>query len=183
MIEDYLIAGAYQVTKGPVTLYSGLSSGTLTLTGTWPANGSKLAIVASVIAGHTDCVGTLMINGSETITFTQAGRKTSTVSLTALPTIVTANLDCNLVITVLDSGLAPIMTETLTAINTMIQTVESQTEESTGVWKTVRNTCIYSNSLMNVNDVVRDGTTNYTIKKKDAFKDIGGTVELYTYLA
>lgn len=182
MIEDYLCSGAFQVTKGPVTLYSGLSSGALTLTAAWPVGGSKLSIVASAIAGHTDCVGTLMINGSETITFAQAGRKTSTVSLAALPTIVTANLDCNLVITVLDSGLSPILAETLTAINSRIDVKQSGFRDPAGTW-TETNNIIYSNSSMNLGDVVRNGTSNYVIKKKDAYTDIGGTVEVYQYLA
>ena len=182
MIEDYLIPGAYKVAKGPVTLYSGISSGALTLIAAWPANGSKLAIVVSAITGHTDCVGTLMINGSETITFAQASRKTSTVSLTALPTIVTANLDCNLVITVLDSGLAPVLVETLTAINTRIDVKQSGFHNASGTWTKTDNV-IYSNSSMNINDVVRNGTSEYIIKKKDAYTDIGGTVEVYAYLA
>jgi len=182
MIEDYLTSGDYRVTEGPVTLYSGLSSGALTLTAAWPATGSKLSIVASVITGHADCVGTLMINGSETITFAQAGRKTSTVSLAALPTIVTANLDCNLVITVLDSGLAPILVETLTAINARIDFKQSGFYNASGAWTKTDNV-IYSNSAMNLNDVIRNGTSDYVIKKKDAYTDIGGTVEVYQYLA
>jgi len=182
MIEDYLTSGAYQVTKGPVTLYSGLSTGSLSLTSAWPTGGSKLAIVASATTGHADCAGIVTINGTETITFTQAGRKTSTVSLSALPAIVTANLDCNLVITVLDSGLAPISVETLTTINSRIDVKQSGFYNASGTWTKTDN-IIYSNSSMNLGDVIRDGTSNYTIKKKDAYKDIGGTVELYAYLA
>lgn len=187
MIEDYLTAGAYQVTKGPVTLYSGLSSGALVLIAAWPANGSKLAIVASAITGHTNCgsvvtPGTITINSDAPIEFKQSGRKTSTVSLTAKPTIVTANLDCNLVITVLDSGLAPILAETLTAINSRIDVKQSGFRDPAGTW-TETNNIIYSNSSMNLGDVVRNGTSNYVIKKKDAYTDIGGIVEVYQYLA
>jgi len=183
MIGDYLTAGAYKVTKGPVTLYSGLSSGSLTLTGTWPANGSKLAIVASAITGHVDCVGTVTINGSEVITFTQAGRKTSTVSLTSKPTIVTTNLDCNLVITVLDSGLAPIQSETQTAINTRIEPHQSGHVDASGTWTTINDTQIFSDTSLVVNDVVRKNTRDYTIKQVDENLDLGGEVAYYTCLA
>jgi hypothetical protein len=182
MIEDYLCGGAFQVTKGPVTLYAGLSSGTLTLTDPWPATGSKLSIVASAITSHTDCAGSIIINGAEIITFTQAGRKTSTTSLTALPNIVSGAMDCWLVITVLDSGLAPVMAETLTAINTRIDVKQSGFYNASGAWTKTDN-IIYSNSSMNLGDVIRSGTSDYVIKKKDAYTDIGGTVELYTYLA
>jgi hypothetical protein len=183
MIDLYLTSGAYKVTKGPVTLYSGLSSGALTLTGTWPVNGSRLAIVASAVTGHADCSGTVVINGSETITFTQAGRKTSAVSLVALPMIVTTNLDCNLVITVLDSGLAPTQVETQTAINTRIEPHQSGHSDASGAWTTVNDTQIFSDTMLNVGDVVRKSSRNYTIKQVDENLDLGGEVAYYTYLA
>jgi len=187
MIDDYLTPGAYKVTKGPVTLYIGLSSGSLTLTGTWPANGSRLAIVASAITGHTNCgselvPGTVTINGTA-ISFKQAGRKTSTATLTALPTIVTANLDCNLVITVLDSGLSPIQTETSTAINTRIEPHQSGYIDASGTWTTINDTQIFSDTSLVVNDVVRKNTRDYTIKQVDDNPDLGGEVAYYTYLA
>jgi hypothetical protein len=183
MIGDYLTAGAYKVTKGPVTLYSGLSSGALTLTGTWPANGSRLAIVASAVTGHTDCAGRVAINGTENIDFLVAGRKTSAASLPALPTIVTTNLDCNLVITVLDSGLAPIQAETSTAINTRIEPHQSGHVDASGAWTTVNDTQIFSDTMLNVGDVVRKSSRNYTIKQVDENLDLGGEVAYYTYLA
>jgi hypothetical protein len=182
MITSYLAPGACRVTKGPVTLYSGISSGTLTLTGTWPVNGSKLAIVASAITGHTDCAGTVTVN-SEVITFTQAGRKTSTVSLTAKPTIVTASLDCNLIITVLDSGLAPVLAETLAAINTRIEPHQSGHSDAQGVWTTIQDTQIFSDSLLVVDDVVRKDAKDYHIKQVDENPDLSGEVAYYTYLA
>lgn len=183
MIDLYLSPGAYRVTNGPVILYSGLSSGTLTLPGTWPTNGSKLSVTASAITGHADCAGTVTINGTEIITFIQAGKKTSTVSLTAKPTIVTANLDCNLVITVLDSGLAPITAETQTAIQTRIEPHQSGHSDASGVWTTINDTQIYSDTLLAIGDIVRKGTKDYHIKQIDENPGLDGTNEFYTYLA
>jgi hypothetical protein len=105
---------AKKITKALVGLYNGLSTATLTLIGTWPSNGSKLQIVASAITDHTDCVGDVIINGTDTYHFSQAGTKRTTTSLTAKPTITTSGLDCNLVITCTDSGGQPIYEETET---------------------------------------------------------------------
>lgn len=104
---------AKKVTKAVAILFDGNSSASLVLTGAWPTNGCRLKIVASSVTGHTDCAGTVTVN-SEVITFTQAATKTTTTDLTALPTITTANLDCHLVISILDSGLAPIYLSTET---------------------------------------------------------------------
>jgi hypothetical protein len=105
---------ARKVAKAAVTFHNGESSTTLTLTGTWPANGSKIAITASAITGHAVCSGSLVINGTETITFAQAGKKTNTITLTARPSVTTQKLDCNILITCLDSGSQPIYTSTET---------------------------------------------------------------------
>jgi len=184
----YLSPGAYRVTNGPVILYSGLSSGALTLPGAWPANGSKLYIVASAIVGHANCgsVGTpglVTINGGTPISFIQAGGKTSTVSLTAKPAIVTANMDCHLEITVRDSGLAPITAETQTAIKTRIEPHQSGHSDASGIWTTINDTQIFSDTLLAVGDIVRKGTKDYHIKQMDENTGLGEEVEYYTYLA
>jgi hypothetical protein len=105
---------AKKVVKALVTFYNGISSGSLTLIGAWPTNGSKLQIVASSVTGHTDCTGRVTINGTENIDFVAAAKKISTTALTTRPTITTSNLDCNMVITCLDPGSQPIYTSTET---------------------------------------------------------------------
>jgi hypothetical protein len=155
---------AYLVTKAPVSLYTGLSLGALTLTGTWPVNGSKLSITASAVAGHADCAGTLVINGTETITFIQAGKKTSTVSLTARPAVVTTNMDCWLVITVLDSGLAPIVAETLTTVDIKFSDEEEYFSQAVGGFVKRPAQAITEDASTEVGDVMRYDGFDYIIK-------------------
>lgn len=83
------------------TLFDGLTSATLSLTGTKPTVPFRCAVTLSSVTGHTDCAGTVTI-GSEIITFVEAGRKTSATLLTALPTITTSGLDCGILITCID---------------------------------------------------------------------------------
>jgi hypothetical protein len=183
MIESYLTTGNYQVTKAPVSLFDGtITGGAITLTGAWPTGRTgRCKVTISSVSGHTDCAGSIVL-GSETLTFTIAGTKTTTVSLTANPVASSANLDCHCHITVIDSGGADITSETLTAIDSRIDVKQSGFYNASGTWTKTDNV-IYSNSSLNLGDTVRSNTTDYIVKKKDAYTDIGGTVEFYTYLA
>ena len=148
------------VTKAPVTFYNGASAATLTLTGTWPANGSKLSITLS----GADCAGTLTINGTETITFTQAGKKTSTSALTARPTITTSGLNCTILITCLDSGLAPIMAETLTPIDIKFHDEQEYYSQAIGGFVKRPAQAITDETASLVNDVIQYNGVDYPIK-------------------
>ena len=86
-------------------LYDGLAGGKLTLTGTWPAGGSKLIIEVSTVVGHTDCTGSITIDNPdavphETLTIDGPGTYRSTTALLSAPVISTADLDCHLKIIV-----------------------------------------------------------------------------------
>ena len=108
---------AYRVGLASWKIFTGLATATLTLNGDGlPTESEFLCAVTPVsVAGHTDVVGSVTI-GSETIAFTAATRKTTTVPLTALPVITTSALDCNLLIEAIDLGSTPLMKETLTPI-------------------------------------------------------------------
>jgi hypothetical protein len=107
---------AYRVGLATWKIFTGITSATLTLNGDGLPTESFLCAVTPIsVAGHTDVVGSVTI-GSETITFAAATRKTTTVPLSALPTITTSALDCNLLIEALDLGATPLMKETLTSI-------------------------------------------------------------------
>lgn len=151
---------AKKVTKTAATLFSGNSAATLTLTGSWPANGSKLKIVASSVTGHTDCVGVVTVN-SENVTFTQAATKTTTTNLTALPTITTSNLDCYLTITVLDSGLAPIYTSTETDLPCTIKLVSRGVQAADGTWTSVKSTELRARGTFSIGDIIKFDITNF----------------------
>lgn len=146
---------AARIVRAPVTLYAGLSSGSLTLTSSWPANGSKLAIEASAVTGHADCAGSILVGGSESISFTLAGRKTSTVTRTSLPTIVTSNLDCWLVITVLDAGLQPIYADTETVLPCTISVKTKILPSKEGGWTSIQSTELEARGHFNVGDLIK----------------------------
>ena len=146
---------AKRIVRAPVTLYAGLSTGSLTLTGSWPATGSRLSIVASAVSGHTDCAGTILIAGTETITFTQAGRKTSSVARTSLPAIVTSNMDCWLVITVLDSGMAPVYEDTETTLPCKIEIKSKSVPSPQGGWTAITSTQMQVRGEFDVGDMIK----------------------------
>ncbi len=76
-------------------LYDGLTTGTLTL-GTWPTGGQKLIFIVTSVSGHTDCVGSIAVDASESVTIPSAGTYYSTTALTSKPTVETYDLDCHL---------------------------------------------------------------------------------------
>ena len=181
MIDDYLCSGAVLVTKSPVSLYDGTSSATFTL-GTWPSGKTgRLKITISSVAGHTDCAGSITA-GSETVTFTQAGTKQTTTNLTSNPVITSTGLDCHAHITVIDTGGADILTETLTTINTRIEAYNSGFYNSQGVW-TKTNSLILSTTELQIGDIVRKGTKDYKIQNAEDNPDLGQESDFYTYLA
>lgn len=182
MIGDYLTSGAYRVVKGPVYLFDGTLTASPTI-GSWPAGVTgRCKVTLSSVTGHTDCAGTITI-GSETITFIQAGTKNTTVNLTAKPTVSSSGLDCHCTIKVIDAAGQEILAETLTAINTRIETHQSYVMQPSGAWTTIQDTAILSDTSLSVGDIVRKGSTDYIIKKADDNPDLGGISDFYSYLA
>lgn len=107
---------AYRVDRRNWVLFTGLPSLLPTLNGDGlPAVPFKCAVTLSTSTGHTDVNGSVVV-GSETLTFTTATRKTTTVLLSALPVVSAPGLDCNILIEALSAGGANIQKETLTSI-------------------------------------------------------------------
>lgn len=179
MIDDYLNQDAYRITKGNHVLYSGLTAATLVLTGSLPAVPFRVAITLSSITDHTDCAGSVVVGG-ETLTFTAAGKKTTTVSLSALPVITTAGLDCNILVEAITTGGAPILAETLTAIKIRLEGAQSGFYNSQGIW-TKTDYIIFCSTSMGVGDIIRYNSTDYKIQKKSDNPGLDGTVEFYEY--
>lgn len=175
---------AKKVTKAAVTFYSGLSFATLTLIGTWPTNGSKLQIVASATTGHADCAGRVTINGTENIDFLVAGTKNSTNLLTSRPTITTSGLDCNLLVSCLDSGSQPIYTSTETDLPCRIWLKRKTAQQANGVWTTIQETLLWVRDLTIIpNDRIKFDLTDkkdptygieYTVSATDPIEGPGG---------
>lgn len=151
---------AKRVTKTAATLFSGTSAATLTLTSTWPTGGTRLLVAASSVTGHTDCAGTVTINGTETLTFTAAGKKTTIAALTELPTITTANLDCNLVITVITSGGTPVYIEAETDLYCKIEIKSKSVPSPSGGWTSIQSTTLQARGTFAVNDVIKFNVDN-----------------------
>ena len=157
------------VQKASWQVHNGLSLPTLTLQAV-PTGTFKLAITASVVAGHTNCgsvgtPGTITINAGTPIQFTQATKKISTVLLTSIPTITTANLDCNLLIEALDSGGAPITKETITSISCFYDDTVKGYWGPEGVW-TVNNSRMQSDDVSQavIGDTIRYLGRDWPIK-------------------
>lgn len=180
MIEDYLNQDAYWVMKANHILYSGLSVASPVLTGSLPAVAFRVAVTISSTTGHTDCVGAVTI-GSETLTFTAAGKKTTTTGLSALPVISCSGLDCNILVEAISVGGAPLQTETQTAIKVRKEADQSGYFNAMGVWTTTRD-AVYCASLMVLGDKIRYGGQDYTILKVEDNPGLDGTSEFYTYL-
>ena len=181
MIDDYLAAGAYLVAKAAVSLFDGTITASPTI-GSWPTGiTGRCKVIISSVTGHTDCAGTITI-GSETLTFTQAGTKQTTVNLTAKPTVTSAGLDCHCHITVIDVAGADVASETLTAINTRIEAYNSGFYNSQGIW-TKTNSLILSTTELQIGDIVRKGTRDYRIQNAEDNPDLGQESDFYTYLA
>ncbi|MFA5378299.1 MAG: hypothetical protein WC455_21270 [Dehalococcoidia bacterium] len=181
MIGDYLAAGAYKVAKAAVSLFDGTLTASPTI-GSWPSGiTGRCKVTLSSVTSHTDCAGTVTI-GSETLTFTQAGTKLTTTSLTAKPIVSSSGLDCHCHITVIDTGGADVVAETLTAINTRIESYQSGFYNSQGIW-TKTDSLILSDTSLSIGDIVRKGAQNHIIKKADDNPDLGQESDFYTYLA
>jgi hypothetical protein len=180
MIEDYLNQDAYWIQKSNHIFYQGLSVASPVLTGALPSVAFRVAITLASTTGHTDCAGSVVV-GTETLTFSAAGKKTTTTSLSALPVISCVGLDCNILIEAISTGGAPLQLETSTATRVRKEAYQSGYFNAAGVWTTTRD-AIYCKSLMAVGDKIRYGSQDYSILKVEDNPDLGGESEFYTYL-
>lgn len=177
MIESYLNQSAYNVVKGPYTLFSGPSTSTLVLTGTLP---TTLPFRLKITVSGADCAGTIAVN-AETLTFVQVGSKTTTTYLYALPTITTSGLNCTITIIVLDANGAPITSETLTAIMIRLEAYQSGFWNSEGTWIKADDQ-VFCQTLMAVGETIRYNSIDHVIMKVEDNPNLGGISEFYTYL-
>ena len=171
---------AYLVTKAAVSLFDGTLTASPTI-GSWPTGiTGRCKVIISSVTGHTDCVGSITI-GSETLTFTQAGTKQTTANLTAKPTVTSSGLDCHCHITVIDSGGADVMAETLTALKIRFEPTSKMFMNTTGTWTQSQAYAMVVNSTIKINDIIRYNSTDYPVKQIEAFNWLDGN-ELYRIL-
>ena len=171
---------AYLVTKAAVSLFDGTLTASPTI-GSWPTGiTGRCKVIISSVTGHTDCVGSITI-GSETLTFTQAGTKQTTANLTAKPTVTSSGLDCHCHITVIDSGGADVMAETLTALKIRFEPTSKMFMNTTGTWTQSQAYAMVVNSTIKINDIIRYNSTSYPVRQIEAFNWLNGN-ELYRIL-
>lgn len=160
-----LIDDALKTVRANHVLYSGLSGSTaLVLTGSLPAVPFRCEVAVSNTTGHTDCAGSVTV-GSETLAFAAAGKKKSTLDLTALPVITTSGLDCTLLIVAISPGGAPLQTETLTAIKIRMKSKSKSIPSPSGGWESIRESYALSWAADAVakGDIIRYGGKDYTV--------------------
>lgn len=171
---------AYLVEKAATSLFDGTMVASPTI-GLWPAGVTgRCKVTISSVAGHTDVAGTLTVGG-ETLTFSQACTKLTTVNLTAKPTVTSSGLDCHCHITVIDTGGADVMTETLTALKVRYEPTLATVKDPTGNFTTYNGYFMVRNSSIALGDIIRYNSVNYEMKRIEPLMMLNGR-ELYRIL-
>jgi len=167
--------GAYRVDRANWKLFTGLSSLLPTLNGDGlPSVPFRCAVTLSSVTGHADCVGSITI-GSETLTFSAAGKKTTTTSLSALPVISCSGLDCNVLVEALNSGGAPILKETTTAIKCRFMNSQKAFMDAAGAWTQSQAIADTTDSNCGIGDMFRFNGVDYIISQISCFVGPTGT--------
>lgn len=179
MIEDLLNQDGYRVTKANWELYNDTSAATLTLTGNTPTVTYRLRVTTSSTTGHTDCAGALTVNGTETVTFTQASTKQTTTTLAAdlLPTVTTSGLDCNILIEVLSVGGAILQEETAKEIDCRFQDTQKSFRDASGEWSTTQAIAYVSESSCIIGSIFSCNGYDYNIAQVSIMTGLDGSEE------
>lgn len=174
-MSGFLNGTAYLLTYTPHKLYDALSAATLTLSGALPTTSPfRCKVTVSAISGHTDVAGHVFI-GSEDIEFKIASSKVTTVNLIALPTCTTSNLDCHILIEAIDSGGAPIQTETQTAMPCDWDESTTWYPNAAGTFSQSDSNCETDLMTAKIGDKVLYNSKTYNVKNiKDGEQTIGG---------
>jgi hypothetical protein len=119
-------------------------------------NGTGLVTVlnAASFTSGLDMAGSLVL-GADTLTFTIASKKTSTSTLTSLPTVTNSGLDCNVLIECIDAGGAPIYTTTETDLPCKIEIKSKSIPAPTGGWTSIASTQLQARGHFDVGDMIK----------------------------
>ena len=163
------------VTKAVAKLYDAVGSGSLTLTGSWPAGlTGRVAITVTSATGHTDCAGAVAV-GSESKTFSASGQRlTYTTYLTALPAIVATGLDCHILVEVLTTSGQPYYAETLTAVTCRWTPTQKSFRNSIGEWETSDAEVLTTSTLPNATDTLRYESVDYVVRQVNPYSKLSG---------
>lgn len=176
MLESYLNQSGYRVNRGTHELFDGVpTSSPLTLHAA-PNTSFRCRVTLSSVTGHTDCIGSVSI-GSETLTFIQAGTKQTTVLLSALPVTTYANLDCNILITAIDSGGAPIASDTQTALDCRFQDTQKSFRLPSGEFSQSQAIAYTDDSSCVIGTLFSYGGYDYSIAQVSVMTGLDGIEE------
>jgi hypothetical protein len=171
---------AYKITSTQHVLFDGDAASTLTLTGTKPAVSFRCQVRLYTATAKTDCTGSVVV-GTETLTFTQASKKVTSVSLTALPVVTTSNLTCLVEIIAIDVAGMPIMDATETAIKVRWEPTTKSVQNASGAWIITSAFAMVVDSTILPGSVVKYLGVSYVVVTVEAFPWLDGT-ELYRIL-
>lgn len=145
---------AKRCTKAVASIFDGTMVASPTI-GSWPTGiTGRCKVTTSSVSGHTDCAGTITI-GTETLTFTQAGTKTTTVNLTAKPAVSSANIDCHCHITVIDTGGADVLTTTETDLPCKIEIKSKNVPSPQGGWTSIASTEMQARGTFSEGEIIK----------------------------
>lgn len=108
-----------------------------------------------------DVAGTVTIT-TETITYTVAATKTTTVILTSLPVVTYANLDCKITIKCINSGGAPLYIETETNLPCKIEIKSKSVPRPEGGWTSIQSTQMQARGTFAAGDLIKFDIANPT---------------------
>ena len=176
MSSEFLNDVATLVTYALWELYNALSAATLTLTAAAPIGSFRVSVTLSASGVHTVCAGTVTV-GSEVLTFTAAGKKTTTTYLTSLPIITTSGLDCNIKIVATDINGNDLQKETDTTIAVDWDDSTSYYPDSQGGFSRSDSNCETDTLTAKIGDQIVHNRMSYSIKNiKNGEQTLGGIV-------
>jgi len=106
-----------------------------------------------------DVAGSLAI-GADTLTFTIASKKTTTSTLTSLPTVTNTGLDCQVLIECIDLAGATIYTTTETDLPCTIEIKSKSIPSPQGGWTTIRATELEARGHFDVGEMIKFDVDN-----------------------
>ena len=176
MIESYLNQSGYRVERGTHELFDGVPTVSPLTLHAAPTTSFRCKVTISAVTGHTDCAGSIVI-GTETLTFIQATTKQTTVLLSSLPVTTYTNLDCNILITAIDSGGAPISSDTQTALDCRFQDTQKSFRLPSGEFSQSQAIAYTNDSRCVIGTLFSYGGYDYSIAQVSVMTGLDGSEE------
>jgi hypothetical protein len=161
---------------GDTIRYDG-NCNSIELIGDWPSVQCQMVLEITAKSGHSDCTGSIKIN-DETLQFTASGQtKTTAAFLSAEPSITVANLDCDLMITLIDSAGNELKTETSKTIAVDWDEISVTWYQSAGKWLMSKPNFETPDLTVGIDDKIVHNEKTYTVKNtSQADQTLGGRV-------